>query len=154
MTFSLSSPAFVDGAQIPSRHTCEGEDLSPPLRWQGAPDGTESFALLCDDPDAPGGTWHHWAAYDLPSAQESLDEGFPADTLVGTVRQAVNDFGRSGYGGPCPPPGHGTHHYHFRLLALSVAQLDLGPKAGCRDVEAAARPHVLGEARLLGTYAR
>jgi Raf kinase inhibitor-like YbhB/YbcL family protein len=154
MAFQLSSTAFNDGERIPDRYTCAGKDISPPLTWLGAPDGARSFALLCDDPDAPGGTWHHWAVFDMPADTNGLPEAYATDAKVGICRQAVNDFRRTGYGGPCPPPGHGVHHYHFRLLALAVARLDLGPKARCPEVEAAARPHLLGEARLTGTYSR
>lgn len=154
MAFQLSSAAFKDGKRIPDRYTCTGKDISPPLAWSGAPEGARSFALLCDDPDAPGGTWHHWAVFDLPADTRGLPEAYPTDATVGTSRQAVNDFRRTGYGGPCPPPGHGLHHYHFRLLALTVARLELGPKARCPEVAAAAQPHLLGEARLTGTYSR
>ncbi len=154
MTFRIESSAFDDNQTIPQRYTCEGADISPPLAWSGAPDGTKSLALLCDDPDAPAGTWHHWALFDVAATTERLEEAYPTDQTVGATRQAVNDFKRPGYGGPCPPRGHGTHHYRFRLLALSIAHLDLAPDAACPDVEAAARPHRLAEAVLVGTYAR
>ncbi len=154
MTFALSSPEFDDGAGIPGRFTCEGEDVSPHLTWSDAPAGTHSFVLLCDDPDAPAGTWHHWAVYDIPTDVSGLPEAYPTDGEVGEVRQAVNDFGKTGYGGPCPPPGHGTHHYHFRLLALDVESLEIGAQPPCTDVAAAAEPHVLARAELIGTYAR
>lgn len=154
MTFTLSSPAFENGAPIPRRYTCDGEDLSPTLQWDGPPAKTKSFVLFCEDPDAPAGTWHHWALYDLTADTRSLVEGYPTEAQVGGARQTRNDFRRFGYGGPCPPGGHGTHHYHFRLLALSVATLDLGPVPACELVAAAAAPHVLAEARLIGTYAR
>ena len=154
MSLTLKSSAFTEGQRIPKRYTCEGEDLSPPLTWSGAPEGTKSFALLCDDPDAPMGTWHHWAAYDIPASTSELKEGYPSDAVVGPVHQAVTDFGRTGYGGPCPPPGHGTHRYFFKLLALDVARLDVPSGVKCQDVEAAAKPHVLGHAELMGTYSR
>lgn len=154
MVFELTSPAFDDGARIPDRYTCKGADVSPALRWAGAPDGTLCFVLLCEDPDAPRGTWHHWAAFDIPPEASGLPEAYPKDAHVDSTCQAVNDFGRSGYGGPCPPPGHGDHRYHFRLLALGVERLELGATARCPEVEAAARPHVLAEARLTGTYSR
>jgi Raf kinase inhibitor-like YbhB/YbcL family protein len=152
--FQLRSPAFADGAPVPLRHTCEGDDLSPPLAWSDAPAGTRSFALLCDDPDAPAGTWHHWALFDIPAATSRVDEGVPGAEVAGTMRQAVNDFGRLGYGGPCPPRGHGVHHYHFRLLALGVASLGLTGRVGCPEVERAARPHTLATAELVGTFGR
>jgi Raf kinase inhibitor-like YbhB/YbcL family protein len=154
MALRLSSSAFVHGERIPRRYTCEGEDISPPLAWSGAPAGTKSFVLLCDDPDAPRGTWHHWAAFNIPADRAALEEDFPTHATVGSVRQAVTDFGRPGYGGPCPPRGHGTHHYHFRLLALSVAKLDLPLDATFAQVAAAAKPHVIGTAELMGTYSR
>jgi Raf kinase inhibitor-like YbhB/YbcL family protein len=107
----LVSSAFDDGAAIPRRFTCDGENLSPPLQWSGAPAGTLSFVLLCDDPDAPAGTWHHWAAYDIPPAVTELAVDAAQNAKL---KQAVNDFRKVGYGGPCPPHGHGPHHYHFR----------------------------------------
>ncbi len=116
----LVSSAFDDGAAIPRRFTCDGENLSPPLQWSGAPAGTLSFVQLCDDPDAPADTWHHWAAYDIPPAVTELAVDAAQNAKL---RQAVNDFRKVGYGGPCPPHGHGPHHYHFRLLALSTDQL-------------------------------
>jgi Raf kinase inhibitor-like YbhB/YbcL family protein len=154
MALRLSSSAFAHGERVPRQYTCEGQDKSPPLAWSDAPSGTKSFVLLCDDPDAPRGTWHHWAVFNIPADRTSLEEGFPTDAAVGPVHQAVTDFGRPGYGGPCPPRGHGTHHYHFRLLALSVPKLDLPLDAACPDVAAAAKPHVLETAELMGTYSR
>ena len=147
----LVSSAFADGAAIPRRFTCDGENISPPLQWSEAPAGTQSFALLCDDPDAPGGTWHHWAAYDLPSTLTELAGGAAQNP---GIRQAVNDFRKSGYGGPCPPHGHGPHHYHFRLLALSTAQLQAKANVSCRDIEREARKSVIAEAILVGWYER
>jgi len=148
----LSSSAFSNGAPIPRRFTCDGEDLSPPLAWQAAPAKTRSFVLLCDDPDAPAGTWHHWAVYDIPAGQTGLAED--AGAGGGAGKQAVNDFRRPGYGGPCPPHGHGRHRYHFRLLALAVDHLPLGAKPSCREVEREARKHVVAEATLVGIYQR
>ncbi|ADZ69828.1 YbhB/YbcL family Raf kinase inhibitor-like protein [Polymorphum gilvum] len=146
----LTSAAFEDGGTIPRPYTCDGEDLSPPLAWTGAPAGTRSFALVCDDPDAPAGTWHHWAIYDIPAGQAALEEGIDPD--VGA--QAVNDFRRRGYGGPCPPRGHSVHHYHFRLYALSTQSLAAPRIATVKQVEALARQHALAEARLTGTSKR
>lgn len=154
MAFEIKSPAFADGDGIPRQFTCEGADISPHLTWMEAPAGTQSFVLLCDDPDAPGGTWWHWAAFDIPTDHAGLPEAHPTEPLVNGIRQAVNDFGKSGYGGPCPPPGHGTHHYRFRLLALDVESLALREGAKCREIEAAARDHTLAMAELIGTYAR
>ncbi len=154
MTLSLVSSAFAHNETIPVRHTCDGDDVSPPPGWSGAPPATASFALVCSDPDAPAGTWYHWAIFDIPVDRTDLDEAYPTDAAVGPTRQAVTDFKRTGYGGPCPPKGHGVHHYHFRLMALDVAALSLPPAAGCRDVESAAAEHLLDETVLVGTYAR
>jgi Raf kinase inhibitor-like YbhB/YbcL family protein len=147
----LVSSAFDDGAAIPRRFTCDGENLSPPLQWSGAPAGTLSFVLLCDDPDAPAGTWHHWAAYDIPPAVSELAVDAEQNAKL---RQAVNDFRKVGYGGPCPPHGHGPHHYHFRLLALSTDQLQVKANASCRDIEREARKYAIAEAILVGLYER
>jgi Raf kinase inhibitor-like YbhB/YbcL family protein len=150
----LRSSAFSDGAAIPQRFTCEGEDISPALQWSDAPAGTKSFVLLCDDPDAPGGTWHHWAAYGIPSGSTELPEGAGRSGGGEGIKQAINDFGRPGYGGPCPPRGHGPHHYHFKLLALSIASLPVRKDPSCRDVEREARKHLIEEAKLVGLYER
>lgn len=142
--FQLTSSAFSDGAQIPRQFTCEGTDQQPPLEWTGPPAETKSFALIVDDPDAPSGIFRHWGAYNIPADARSLS-GSPAE--------AVNDFGKPGYGGPCPPKGHGPHHYRFNLLALNVERLDLSnPKIA--GLEAEAEKHVIGRARLVGTYER
>lgn len=154
MPMQLTSAAFTNGDPIPVRYTCDGQDLSPPLAWSGAPPRTKSFALLCDDPDAPAGTWHHWALFDVPAHVPKIEEDMPTREMVGAIRQALNDFGRFGYGGPCPPRGHGLHHYHFRLLALDVVSLGLQGPVRCVDVERAAGSHVLGAAELVGTFTR
>jgi Raf kinase inhibitor-like YbhB/YbcL family protein len=150
----LNSTGFTNGAPIPRRYTCDGEDLSPPLAWSGAPAATRSFVLLCDDPDAPGGTWHHWAVYDIPADQTKLTENAGRTGTSQSFKQAVNDFQKLGYGGPCPPRGHGIHHYHFRLLALSVERLALHDKPSCGNVEQEARKHAVAEATLIGVYQR
>lgn len=150
----LGSDAFRDGEAIPRRFTCDGEDISPPLEWEGAPAETRSFVLVCDDPDAPRGTWHHWAAYDIPPDCRSLAEGAAAGAERAGFKQAVNDFRRPGYGGPCPPHGHGPHRYRFRLLALSVSRLPVPDHPSCPEVQREARGHVLMEAQLVGTYER
>jgi Raf kinase inhibitor-like YbhB/YbcL family protein len=150
----LSSTAFSDHAAIPRRYTCDGEDLSPPLEWSGAPAETRSFVLLCDDPDAPGGTWHHWAAYDIPADLTSLEQGAARHAERQGFKQALNDFQRTDYGGPCPPHRHGLHHYYFRLLALSVDHLATGKNPSCRDVARDTRKHTLAEASLVGVYER
>jgi len=150
----LSSPGFVDGARMPDRYTCEGANVSPPLAWTGIPAKTRSLVILLQDPDAPAGIWHHWAAYDIPGDLHALPEAIPAEIAVSGFRQAFNDFRRPGYGGPCPPPGHGTHRYKFTLMALSVATLPIGPKPSCQEVEAQALRHVLAQARLGATFSR
>ena len=150
----MASPAFPDSAVIPRRFTCDGENVSPPMQWSGAPPETRSFVLLCDDPDAPAGTWHHWAAYDIAANQTALELGAAQLADRHGFRQAVNDFERPGYGGPCPPRRHGLHHYHFRLLALSIDHLAVRKDPSCRDVEREARKHALAEATLVGVYQR
>ena len=152
----LISTAFSDGAAITGRQfTCDGEDVSPALQWSGAPAQTMSFVLLCDDPDAPAGVWRHWAVYDIPGDQAGLAEGAGRPGAGQDFKQASNDFHRSGYGGPCPPQRHGVHHYHFRLLALSQAQLPLRRKdPSCEEVEREARKHAIAEAILVGLYQR
>jgi Raf kinase inhibitor-like YbhB/YbcL family protein len=150
---TLSSSAFKTGAEIPRRYTCEGADLSPALAWDGAPAGTRSFALIADDPDAPVGTWVHWVVYDLPADTSKLPEGLPTtDTLSGGGKQGVNDFRKTGYGGPCPPPGK-PHRYFFKLYALD-APTSLKPRATKADVLRAIEGHVLTHVELMGTYAR
>jgi Raf kinase inhibitor-like YbhB/YbcL family protein len=150
----LRSSVMVDGATIPQRFTCDGEDLSPPLDWTGAPAEARSFVLLCDDPDAPAGTWHHWAANDIPGERVGLPQGANEQADKEGFKQAINDFRRSGYGGQCPPHGHGPHHYSFRLLALSTDHLPLRKDPSCRDVEREARKHLIAEATLTGLYGR
>lgn len=150
----LSSSAFSSGSAIPQHFTCDGEDLSPPLDWRAVPPTARSLVLLCDDPDAPAGKWHHWAAYDIEVDQTGLAEGTGDGNGAAGFRQAINDFRRTGYGGPCPPRGHGRHRYHFRLLALSVDHLPLGAGPSCSEVEQEARRQVIAEATLVGIYQR
>lgn len=147
-TFTLTSPAFSDGSAIPREHSCDGPDRSPPLSWSGAPVEARSLAVVMDDPDAGG--FVHWVAFNIePSASGSLPAGYSASPDA--PPQGRNSFGRSGYGGPCPPAG--THHYVFRLLALD-AMLPLAGTPRADDVERAAEGHILAEARLTGTYRR
>ena len=150
----LASPAFPDGGVVPRRFTCDGENVSPPMQWRGAPPETRSFVLLCDDPDAPAGVWRHWAVYDIPTAASELKEGVGVAGVARGLKQGINDFHRPGYGGPCPPRRRGVHHYHFRLLALSCAELGLPGTPTCREVEHAARKHACAEATLVGRYER
>jgi Raf kinase inhibitor-like YbhB/YbcL family protein len=150
----LRSSAFDDGAAIPQRFTGEGEDVSPPLDWDDPPAGTRSFVVLCDDPDAPSGTWHHWAAYDIPAGCKGLPAGAAARAGREEFQQALNDFGKPGYGGPFPPRSDGPHHYRFRLLALSSGHVQVRKAPTCRQVESEARKHLLAEAVLTGLYER
>ena len=150
----LISTAFSDGATIPRRFTCDGEDVSPALQWFDAPAQTKSFVLLCDDPDAPAGTWRHWSVYNIPVDQTGLVEDAGRPKSHDDFKQAINDFRRSGYGGPCPPHRHGIHHYHFRLLAVSCADLALHKEPSCEEIERAARKYALAEATLVGIYQR
>lgn len=147
----LTIKAFKDGEMIPKRHTCDGPDLSPELEWSGEPEGTRSFALIMDDPDAPVGTWNHWLLWDIPAEVHHLPEGFQPGQLGVSGR---NDFGRLGYGGPCPPRGHGAHRYYFRLYALDLETLSLPEGARRSELEKALRGHVLAEARYMGRYER
>jgi hypothetical protein len=151
---NLTSGAFHNGATVPKRYTCDGDNLSPPLEWNAVPQGTRSLVLLCDDPDAPGGTWHHWGVFDIPAKHTALAEGASQHGGRDAFNQAVNDFKRRGYGGPCPPRGHGPHRYQFRLLALSAERLVVRKDALCADVEREARKHVIAEALLVGVYQR
>ena len=153
MTIKISSAAFQDGQPIPPKYTCDGEDVSPPLSWDNPPSGTESFALICDDPDAPSGTWVHWVLYDISRASNELQEAIPAsEEVLNGARQGKNDFKRIGYGGPCPPQG-GAHRYYFKLYALDTL-LKLRAGATKSDVESAMKGHIVGEGRIMGTYKR
>ncbi len=149
----LRTSAFKSGADVPKKYTCEGADVSPALTWNDPPEGTQSLALIADDPDAPAGTWVHWVAFDLPGSTRQLAEGVPkVEDLAGGGRQGVNDFGSVGYGGPCPPPGK-AHRYFFKLYALDT-KLKLKTGATKQAVERAMEGHVLAEAQLIGRYKR
>jgi Raf kinase inhibitor-like YbhB/YbcL family protein len=145
---NINSDAFKDGQRIPVDYSCDGKERTPVLRWGAPPSGTKSFALVVDDPDAPNGTFRHWGVYDIPASARALG----GNQRVGT--EVSNDFGKVGYGGPCPPKGHGPHHYHFKLFALDVEQLDVGSGAKVADVEQAASRHVIGQGELVGIYER
>jgi Raf kinase inhibitor-like YbhB/YbcL family protein len=150
VAFTLSSPSFAEGEAIPVKHTCDGENSAPPLRWEGQP-AAQSFVLIVDDPDAPGGTFTHWVLFDIPGSQRELPEGLSNVGALGTP--GMNDFLKVGYGGPCPPPG-APHRYVFTLSALDVATLNLPAEASRKQVEQAAQGHVLGQAKLIGRYQR
>jgi Raf kinase inhibitor-like YbhB/YbcL family protein len=145
--FTLTSLAFARGEEIPRRHTCEGEDVSPELSWSDPPPGAVSLALIVDDPDAPVGTFTHWLAWDIDPQAGGLAEGESAPA------EGRNDFGTGGWSGPCPPPGHGPHRYVFRLHALD-ARLDAGFRTRRRELDQALAGHVLETAELVGTYER
>jgi len=149
----LTSTAFNEGEVIPKQHTGDGKDASPPLKWAGAPAGTASFALICDDPDAPRGTWVHWVLFNVPAGTTELPEGVPADkSVLSGARQGVNDFGNIGYGGPAPPRGK-PHRYFFKLYALG-AVLDLKEGATKQQLLKAMEGHILAEGQLMGKYSR
>ncbi len=153
MNLQITSTAFAEGQPVPDRYTCAGQDVSPPLAWSGAPTGAKSFALIADDPDAPTGTWVHWVIFNLPPTAAALGEDTPpSPELPDGSKQGVNDFGNSGYGGPCPPPGK-PHRYFFNIYALD-ATLDLKPGATKKELLKAMEGHILAEGRLIGTYQR
>ena len=149
MAFILSSPAIHEHAAIPVRHTCDGANVPPPLAWTEPPPGTRSFALVLDDPDAPSGTFTHWLLWNLPASMRALPESLKGTPAV----SGTNDFGRTGYGGPCPPKGHGPHRYRFRLYALSE-DLPAAPGAGRTEIDEALSGRVLGSTLLTGRYER
>jgi len=155
VSFSITSSAFIAGSAIPPQHTCDGADVSPALAWSAPPAATKTFVLIADDPDAPAGTWVHWVLFNLPAAVAALPENVaktPTLPHLGGALQGTNDFRRSGYGGPCPPPGT-PHRYFFKLSALDTA-LALPAGATKAEVEQTMRGHILGTAELMGTYAR
>jgi Raf kinase inhibitor-like YbhB/YbcL family protein len=154
MPLMLASPAIPPGGEIPSQYTCDGADISPPLTWSTLPNGTQSLVLVVEDPDAPAGVFRHWVAFDIPAGSHGLDAGYSANKPAAAFHETRNDFGKPGYGGPCPPSGHGIHHYHFRLLAISRPTLDLTAPATALDVLKAAQPYVIERTELAGTYHR
>jgi hypothetical protein len=153
MNIQITSTAFADGQPIPAKYTCEGQNISPPLKWSGTPANAKSYALIADDPDAPVGTWVHWVLYNLTATTTELAENTPkSQQLPGGAKQGLNDFRRLGYGGPCPPLGK-PHRYFFKLYALD-ALLDLKPGVTKKDLLKAMEGHVLAEGQLMGTYQR
>jgi Raf kinase inhibitor-like YbhB/YbcL family protein len=154
MALVLTSSAFTHQGSIPQQYTCQGRDISPHLSWSGAPEGTKSFVLIVDDPDAPDPaapkrTWVHWVLYAIPPDASSLSEGMTSAKLPAGTREGTNDWNRTGYGGPCPPVGR--HRYFHKLYALDVELPDLGP-ARKADIEKAMEGHVLAKTELIGTY--
>lgn len=153
MSFSLSSSSFSNGGNIEKKFTCDGADVSPQLAWKNPPSGTKSYALLADDPDAPAGNWNHWVMWNIPPSASTLPEGLKKDArLPDGSEQGMNDFHKTGYNGPCPPPGK-RHRYYFKLYALSTT-LKLKSGATKRDLEAAIKSLILGEAEWMGRYGR
>jgi Raf kinase inhibitor-like YbhB/YbcL family protein len=149
----LKSTAFANGEAIPKQHTGDGENVSPPLSWSTAPEGTKSWAMVCDDPDAPVGTWVHWVIFNLPPNTRELSERVPTgEKLASGAMQGKNDFGKHGYGGPAPPKGK-PHRYFFKLYALDTL-VDLKPGATKAQLLKAADGHVLGHGELMGKYQR
>lgn len=148
---ALTSTAFQHRGTIPERYTCEGANVSPPLSWDDPPEGTRSFALVVDDPDAPGKVWVHWLAWDIPASARTLREDLgPTEP---DMLQGRNDFGDRGYGGPCPPKGHGAHRYVFHLYALDTL-LNVAPGASRRELDAAMKGHVLATGEIVGHFHR
>lgn len=147
--FTLTSPAFSEGGTIPQLLTCDGQNRSPQLHWSHPPEGTRSFALIVDDPDAPNGTFTHWVLFNIPADATELGE---AESGIGV--NGRNDFQQDGYGGPCPPPNHGEHRYYFKLYALDVDELQLNASATRQELESAMSGRVLGQTQLMGRYER
>ena len=149
---TIQSPEFKEGATIPAKFTCDDIDISPPLEWSNVPIGTKVFALICDDPDAPAGTWVHWVLFNIPGDLRKLPEHVPGtETLNNGARQGKTDFGSIGYGGPCPPGG--THRYYFKIYALD-SELDSKPGITKKELLKAMEGHILGEGQLMGRYKR
>ena len=150
-SIKITSTAFSEGSAIPSRHTCDGKDVSPALDWTAVPDQAKSLALICDDPDAPAGTWVHWVFFNLPPSTKNLAEGVPAqETLASGAKQGKNSFGKIGYNGPCPPKGS-VHRYFFKLYALDT-ELNLAPGATKDQLLKVMDGHVLAEGQLMGRF--
>lgn len=152
MDIKLRSTAFEEGGMIPKQYTCDGKDISPPLAWESVPDSTKSIALICDDPDAPMGTWVHWVLYNLPANIKELPENIPTQKILENgAKQGTNDFRNIGYGGPCPPGG--THRYYFKIYALETV-LTLEAGATKTKLLKAMEGHILAEGELMGKYKR
>lgn len=150
---TITTTSFPAEGMIPAKYTCEGANVSPALSWTGVPAGAKTLALICDDPDAPGGNWVHWVLFNLPAAASGLAEKVDTGpTLPGGARQGMNDFGKTGYGGPCPPPGK-AHHYFFKLYALDI-RLRLKAGATKKDLLQAMDGHVIADGLLMGKYQR
>lgn len=152
MAITITSTVFTEGDMIPRDYTCDGRDLSPPLSWTGAPEGTKSLALICDDPDAPVGTWVHWVLFNIPATANELPQSMPPDKILEDgSRHGINDFRKFGYGGPCPPGG--THRYYFKIYALDT-ELTQEPGLTKAELLKAMEGHILAEGQLMGRYKR
>ena len=152
MAITVESSAFASLQSIPAQYTCNGQDISPPLMWKNIPENTKSFAIICDDPDAPGGMWVHWVCYDIPRSVDSIEENIPkTDSLPVGGKQGTTDFGRIGYGGPCPPSG--VHRYFFKVYALDV-MLGLPSGKTKKEIERAMKGHIVAQGELVGKYSR
>jgi len=152
MAITITSTAFTEGSMIPQNYTCDGEDISPPLAWSGVPDGTKSLALICDDPDAPMGTWVHWVLFNIPAHIMELPTKIPSEKIIQNgAKHGINDFRKFGYGGPCPPGG--THRYYFKLYALDT---EINVEAGITKAQLlkTMEGHILAEGQLMGRYKR
>ena len=151
-SMQISSNAFHEGAPIPKEYTADGKNVSPPIHWTGAPDSTKSFALVCEDPDAPRGIWTHWVLFNVPPETHELHEGMPTHAVVlGGAKQGMNDFRKTGYGGPDPP--RGTHRYEFKVYALD-SLLDLPESTNRQQLLEAMKGHILAKGQLMGKYGR
>jgi Raf kinase inhibitor-like YbhB/YbcL family protein len=152
-SLSLESDAFLNNSTIPAEFTCDGADISPALTWSNSPEETKSFALICDDPNAPGVTFTHWIVYNIPTSIKDLDKNMPIQLVLNSgASQGKNDFGEIGYSGPCPPRSI-THHYYFKLYALD-SMLDISAGVTKIQLVSAMRGHILGSAELIGIYSR
>jgi Raf kinase inhibitor-like YbhB/YbcL family protein len=152
MAITITSTAFADGGMIPREYTCDGKDISPPLAWKNVPGGTKSLAIICDDPDAPVGTWVHWVLFNIPASVKELPQGMPPDKVLKSgARHGMNDFRKFGYGGPCPPGG--THRYYFKIYALDT-ELTQEPGLTKAELLKAMKGHILGQGQLMGRYKR
>jgi len=152
MEIKIRSSAFSEGEMIPKKYTCDGENISPPLEWTGVPDGTKSLALICDDPDAPVGTWVHWVLFNIPTATNELSGNIPSKKILeNSAKHGINDFRKLGYGGPCPPGG--THRYYFKIYALDT-EINLNSGISKAQLLEAMEGHILAEGQLMGRYKR
>ncbi len=152
MVIKIKSKVFDEGEPIPVKYTCSGIDVSPPLEWESLPEDTVSIAIICEDPDAPGGTWSHWVIFNLPAVARNLPEHVMGREILdnGAV-QGLNDFGKVGYGGPCPP--NGTHHYYYKIFALNT-KLDLPPRTTRKTFLESINEHVIDQGQIMGTFTR